>query len=150
MGYNTELYIAPRSALQKIADTPAATFPCAEGRLNYLTDTALSRLQALIDGVTEWGQAFDAVAIEFEDEDYAESSSNDGGWSRIVPDRFVRSFAALTDADIERLTATWSDPDTHSGRQLLSSEGSAMIREVRALASRAIGENSCLVFCTRE
>jgi hypothetical protein len=109
---------------------------------------ALIRLQALLDGITDWDD--DTVAIEFESSDYAESLSDDGGFCCVVPDRFTRSFAALTDAEIERLVPVWGQPDVHAGRRFPPSEAAGMIRTIRELASRATAENLALIFSTRE
>ena len=150
MGYITELYVAPKGEIQKIADSPSVPFPSAAGKLEYLSDMALIRLQALIDGITGWDEAFDAVAIEFESEDHAESTADDGGWSCVIPGRFTKSFAALSDADIGRLAPVWGAPDTHAGQHFPPTEISAMIHEVRALASLAIAQDASLIFSTRE
>ena len=150
MGYATKLFIARSDALQQVADTSEAPFPSSGPTLEHLSDMALVRLQALMDGVTGWDESFDTVAIEFESQPYTESSADDGGWSRMLPNRFIRSVAALSDADIERLLPAWAHPDTHAGERLSHTDASAMIHAVRDLSSRAIQQQSALIFSTRE
>lgn len=150
MGFITKLFIAPASAIQEIADSPSVRFPSSDTTLESLDDIALIRLQALTDGVTGWDGAFDTIAIEFESEPHAESDTDDGSWSHLVPERFIRAFAALSDSDIQRLVPVWADPETHAGRRLSALTAAAMIRAVRDLCSRALGDGSAVIFSTRE
>lgn len=150
MGYVTKLCIARSDTLQQVADGSAAQFLSSGPALESLTDMALVRLQALVDGVTGWDERFDAVAIEFESQPYAESRVDDGGWSRLLPERFIRSVAALSDANIERLLPAWAHPDTHAGERISLVDASTMLRAVRELCSRARQQGSALIFSTRE
>ena len=150
MGSVTKLFVAPVAALQQIADSSSAQFPSSGATLEYLSEIALVRLQALIDGITGWDEHFDAVAIQFESEPYAESRADDGGWSRMIPERSIRSIAALIDADINRLAAVWGHPDTHAGQTLSLADAAAMIRAVRDISLQALTQGSAVIFSTHE